>query len=328
MKRYLGVILAAWLFVSNGCAGNDDNPTTEVGVQLTLLSDTPNPRLNRAGALLRFSINEEQLNPREIIVRYTPSDNEPVGALILTSGGIGNGFYGIGYETNSTINFAASRGLEIFEVSWAGDFGWGTDNAGFGYSLAMKGFTDLVKWLKENRIASPELIIASGGSGGAMQIAYGLTDHGLEELIDHAILTAGPPAANLVEGIFGEPDDFAYWPDGLGGFRNTDYIMGWEGNGDYCVNRNQSPPSFVLDALEEASVVNGSFDKDFDYPNTHLYFVNTDDLTNADSQARIYFEAVTSAKQWFYFEDETSHDVGGIEAGANLVRSILNEILR
>jgi hypothetical protein len=256
----------------------------------------------------------------------TPSSRTPKGALILTTGGLGGTFYGGNAQRKATIDFALSRGLQVLEVKWEGENGWGTNMEGRGYALSMRAFSRLVEWLKINRIENPSLIICQGGSGGAMQIAYGLANFNLEESIDYAILTAGPPTSDLRRAIYGASDDPARWPQGLLGLDKTDYILGWEGKGDYCVKRAGSAPDAVMERLKAESIVNDSSGKDYNYQKTKLYFINTDDITHSDEQSRLYYDKVTSEKEWTFLSGETTHNVGGIEAGAKRIREILNEI--
>jgi len=248
------------------------------------------------------------------------------GALVLSSGGFGTTFYGIGFETNTTLNVAVNLGLETYEVKWLGENGWGNGIAGVGYPSAVRAYGAILRHLKKNEMTNTKTIIAHGGSGGSFQIAYGLTRFELEKDITHAILVAGPPTADLRQAIFGDKTLKSYWPDGLGGFRITDYIHGWDKQGDYCQNRTTTPPTFVLDALDQSSLLSSIITPDLNYE-TSLIIINTDDVTNADGQARLYFDAIQSEKQWHYLSGETSHDVPGIPAGAAKIRELLEALL-
>ncbi len=321
-------ISASLLFITLfGCSQRDGLVSAEPTYDIEIIRETRQSFLGRPSSVLELLLTDEDLPARRLLVRITESDIDPKGALILNSGGFGTTFYGIGLQTNTTINFALSNGLQVFEIRWDGQFGWGTDLEGAGYTLALRGYTRIVEWLRETTITNTSLVIANGGSGGSMQIAYGLANHNLEPSIDHAILMAGPPSSDLKRAVFGDDDDIALWPSGIGGFGITDYIHGWRGNGDYCAQRTNTPPEFVIQTLEAESIVNNDASKTYHYDTVTLYFVNTDDVTNADQQGLLYHDAVTSAKQWIYLPEETSHDVGGIEAGASAVRTILNSIL-
>jgi hypothetical protein len=298
----------------------------EVDAIIEVTGEVNRAFLGRSSVLLKLSIIDGFLPRRDVTVRITPSDIAPKGALILTTSGFGGSFYGGDSQKDMTIDFALSNGLQVLEITWEGEYGWATNAEGMGYTRALRAYSKIVKWLKENRIVDSSLIICHGGSGGAMQIAYGLANFNLEEMIDYAILTGGPPTSDLKRAVYGDLGDEARWPNGLLALGKTDYIMGWEGNGNYCKNRGGSSLDFVIETLEAESLVNNSSTKDYHYETTKLYFVNTDDLTNADEQGFLYYDMITSDKNWTFLPQETSHGVGGIEAGATRIREILNEI--
>jgi len=326
MKNILFHLLCIFVF---SCSMNDKiTPNSEQDkVVIELISETQQVFLGRPSSLLVLAITDKDLSTRNVTIRITNSDIDAKGALVLSTGGFGTSFYGIGLQTNSTINFALLNGLQVFEIKWEGQYGWGNNNEGIGYTFALRGYTEIVKWLIQNKIENTSTIICHGGSGGSMQIAYGLTNHKLEQYIDYAILVAGPPTSDLDRGIFGQQGYIALWPNGLGGFGITDYILGWRNNGNYCVNRVANPPSFVIKKLEEESIVNNNPNKDYNYNSVKLYFVNTNDITNADEQGLIFYNKITSFKSWKYLPQENSHNVGGIEAGAIEIRSIINQIV-
>lgn len=315
--------------------GNDDNNNnnggvdeTEAEVSIQVLSQQQRVFLNRQATILRLGVKDGDLAVREVLVRISQSEIAARGALVLTSQGFGNNYYGRGDEKQSTILFAINKGLQVFEIRWDGEYGWGTDVESVGYTKATRAYTRVVEWLKANRMAEPSLVIAHGGSGGSMQIAYGMVRHNLEAVLDYGILAAGPPTSDLGRGIYGNSNDEALWPDEVG-LDKTDYILGWLGNGDYCANRGTTdPPDFVRDKLEDESLVSNKPDRDYDYALTKLYFINTNDVTNADKQGLLYYEKITSEKEWVYISNETAHDVGGIEAGAHRIRQALLEILQ
>lgn len=323
ITRLLIVFLGLGLFSCISTPTPPPDPMEEV----RFIGRTQVSFLNREATLLQLEVRSEDLSSqRTVEVRIMKPSIPSKGALVLSSGGFGTNFYGIGLETNTTLDFALNLGLETFEIRWQGSEGWGTGIAGAGYPKAVRAYGVILRYLKDSEMAKPDNIIAHGGSGGSFQIAYGLSRFALENDIQHAILVAGPPTADLPKGIFGDKNGDAFWPDGLGGFRITDYIHGWDGNGNYCQNRNQTPPQFVLDALDESSLLSTRVPPELDY-STNLIFINTNDVTNADGQGRLFFDAVKSKKEWLFLPEETSHDVAGIPAGAQKIRQVLQEIL-
>ncbi len=318
------IILFSLTFL--GCA-NEGNPSPSEIDLVKLISRSSITYLNRPASIIKLEIQSEDLNIiRYVEIRAIKPSTATKGALVLSTGGFGTNYYGIGLETNTTLNFAINLGLETFEIKWLRSQGWGTETAGIGYPTAVRAYGAILRYLKEKEMTNTKNIIAHGGSGGSFQIAYGLTRFNLENDINHAILIAGPPTADLNQAIFGDKALKSYWPDGIGGFRTTDYIHGWDNQGNYCQNRSQNPPDFVLKELDKSSLLSTSVTTDLSYK-TNLIFINTNDETNADGQGRLYFDAIQSNKQWHYIPDETSHDVGGITAGAMKIREIIQTLL-
>jgi hypothetical protein len=295
--------------------------------RVEILGEVSGSFLGRTSSQLELALYDGDLAARNLTVRITNSDIPEKGAVLLSTGGYGDNFYGTTDQKKQTIDFALTKGLQVFEINWEGDRGWGTNVEGVGYTLALRGYSQVLKWLKANKMINSSIIVCHGGSGGSLQIAYGLTNYKLEEEIDFAILSAGPPTADLGRAVFGLPSDSARWPEGIGGLGTTDYIQGWKNNGDYCVDRQANPPGFVLETLESESLVNLDPAKDFDYGSVKLFFVNTDDETHADQQGLLYFEKITSAKDWTFLPNETAHSVASTEAGATRIREIISEIM-
>lgn len=324
--RTIILIFAMVCVSAAGCRQKNLDAISSGDAAIELISSASGIFLNRPSKLIRLKITENDLPSREVEVRIVPNKTSAKGALILTTGGFGDTFYATGPGTTTTLDFAYTRGLEIFEVRWLGNQGWGTSTAGAGYPRAVRAFGDIVRWLKRNEMSNPAIVVAHGGSGGSFQIAYGLSRYNLEQDIDHAILIAGPPTADLNRGIFGVPTDPSRWPDGLGGFRITDYIHGWENNGDHCVNRNRQPPASVTEALNRSSLLSTIEQVKLSY-RTKVFFVNSNDVTHADEQGKLYYDAITSEKEWHFLPNETSHSVAGLPSGAIKIREIIARIV-
>ncbi len=277
-----------------------------------------------------LEVVSEGLPPRELTLRcYRRTDSS--GALILTTGGTGTSFYSnYGPQAELTIEYAYSLGLEIYEVKWNGDMGWATDAEGArGYDRAVGAYSTILKWMHDNLIDNPQVLFAHGNSGGSIQIAYGLALYELEDYLDMVILSGGPPVADLVRAIFGELNDPSRWPDGLAGFWLTDYIMGWLDNGDWCVER-YVPPEFedmVYTALDSVSLVSPTAPRDFSHPATKVQFVQTNDSTNADDQANLYYESLTGETNWYFIGEITEHAVPSTPEGAEVIRQLIFEEL-
>lgn len=188
-----------------GCSKDEPVSPSETIDNVHFVSRTSGTFLNRPSSIIKLELRASDLESgRSVEVRVMNPSVESKGAWVLTSGGHGISFYGIGSETNTTLNYAPSPGLETFEVRWLGDRGWGTGIAGAGYPKAERAYASIVQYLKEKEITNLTLIIAHAGSGGSFQIVYSLTRFGLEKYINYAILVAGPPTADLRQAIFGD----------------------------------------------------------------------------------------------------------------------------
>lgn len=325
MKLLFSFLTISFLLFS--CEKEYQHPNSTEPDLIYFIIRTSVSYLNRTASIIKLEIRSKDLKSvRQVEIRSIKPTSPSKGALVLSTGGFGTNFYGIGLETNTTINFAVNIGLETFEIKWLGEQGWGTGVAGAGYPNAVRAYGSIVRYLKKNEMTNTKNIMALGGSGGSFQIAYNLTRFNLEKDVKHAILSAGPPTSNLQQAIFGDRNSKSTWPDGIGGFRITDYIHGWDNQGNYCQNRTQNPPDFVLGILDKSSLLSATIAPDLSYE-TNVIFVNTKDVTNADGQGLLYFEAIQSKKEWHYLPSETSHDVGGINAGANKIREILQTLI-
>ncbi len=279
---------------------------------------------------LTLSVTSEGLPPRQLTVRRFARTGSQ-GALILTRGGTGNQWYsGYGPEAESTIETAFTAGLEVYEFKWSGVMGWAEGAEGArGYDRAVGAYSHVLRWLADNVMDNPGgFLIAQGNSGGSVQIAFGLALYGLEEILDVAILSGGPPVADLRRAIFGEASDIALWPDGLYGFEFTDYLMGWSGNGDYCVQRSVPPEmeEEIFAALDSVSLVSPTAPRDHDLATT-VHFVQTNDITNADDQALLYHDALVAEKHWHYLGGISDHAVPGTPQGAAMIRQLILDAL-
>ena len=113
-------------------------------------------------------------------------------------GGYGRNYYGGTGERAETVNAILLEGFETYEVRWLGDHGWGTNNSGRGFKALTCGFAELGRWIIADLAKNTTVVGATGHSGGANQIAYGLAVHGLDEILDVVVLTGGPARTDLV----------------------------------------------------------------------------------------------------------------------------------
>jgi hypothetical protein len=255
------------------------------------------------------------LAPREAEIRasHNPDSN---GTVVFLSGGWGKGWYGDASEHHiGIIDRMRDEGYETYEIKWLGEFGWGTDNFGQGFKKLSCGTSDIIRWIVTNIASNPDVVGATGQSGGANELAYGLSIHDLESILDVIVLTGGPGRLDLV--ALCQMDD-ASGPKGT-----VDYVMGWQGDGDYCTTGNC--PEWVVQALQSESIITPlSYEsRDYDYPNTQLIFIEGENDIYAP-QGRMFFDAITSMKQWVELEG-LGHGIPRDPLGASLIQDFLLE---
>ena len=254
------------------------------------------------------------LAPREAEIRASlnPDSN---GTVIFLGGGWGKLWYGDGSEHRiGIINGMLDEGYETYEIRWLGEFGWGTDNFGQGFKKLSRGTSDIIRWIVTNIASNSDVVGATGQSGGANELAYGLAIHDLESILDVIVLTGGPGRIDLV--ALCQMD--APSVQGM-----VDYVMGWQGDGDYCTTGNC--PEWVIQALQSESIITPLLyeSRDYDYPNTQVIFIEGENDIYAP-QGRKFFDAITSTKQWVELEG-LRHGIPGDPLGASQIKDFLLE---
>ena len=261
-----------------------------------------------------LKIDCEGLEPREAEIRANHVQDSR-GAVIFLGGGWGRSWYGDGNEQMvQTIGTMQIEGYETYEVRWLGDNGWGTNNSGRGFKAISCGFAEVARWIVANMSSNPEVVGATGHSGGANQISYGLVCHGLDRIFDVVVLTGGPARTDLVALCL------VNW---TGVSHLIDYVMGWEENGDYCLRCEFL--EWVVEDLEAESIVSpleGEV-RDYNYTNTRVGFVNGELDVMAENGRRFY-DAITCEKTWVEISG-VGHGVPNHPEGAEKIREMLLE---
>ncbi len=295
--------------------------TTNVQGQNVTLTATQNHNIwGIPSTSYTFDIDANGIATREVIVNAYEQINS-AGAVVLTTGGTGTSYYSqYGIEAKNLIDSLYTNGFEVYEIKWNNSMGWTENCEGNGtYHNAVGAYSVLVNHLYQNYFDNNNLVFASGNSGGSIQIAFGLALFNLETIFDMVVLTGGPPISNLKTGIFGNGTEPEWWPNGLGGFALTDYLMGWTSQ-QYCVNRTASQS--IQDALDTVSLVSPISYRDYDYL-TFVNFVQSNDPTNANHQAEIYYDTISSNKDWHYLPTVNIHEVPESAEGSAKIRDLI-----
>lgn len=253
------------------------------------------------------------LDVREARIRVNENSNSK-GTIIFTSGGSGGSFYGETFageiSAAKLISDLANQGYETYELKWNSKFGWAENNAGEGFKKIMCAYNEAFRFIQSELADNKEVMCATGNSGGSMQIGYGLALYNLEEELDYAVLSGGPPTADAVDVCF----NTAGGPLGL-----MDYVFGWVDNGDYCrmgIQNNET-----TEALSRGSIVSsleGEI-RDYSYPNTLVSFIEGQFDTENTRRGRVYYDAIETEKTWKIVPG-ISHTVHKTEDGAQAIK--------
>jgi len=266
------------------------------------------------------------LASREAIVR-TARNDAARGAVFFQTGGGGGGYYGgrpalsDAAPGGETVLALRAAGFETFEVSWQGQFGWAFDNPGAGLKAVMCAYAELLRWVTEDWASNGEVVGVTGNSGGSMQIGYSLAIHNLEEIVDVAVLSGGPPTSDAWDVCFGSGPRGE--PAG-GTSALMDHVFGWLDNGNYC--QMGAGPDFAQEITRRESIVSDEPGevRDFDHPNTIVSFVEGGQDQANIRRAEKYFNAITSAKTWDVLPD-VPHAVHNNPDGAAKIRERMLE---
>ncbi len=145
------------------------------------------------------------IEDRPVQLRLTkPPAGTPIrGTLVLGMGGAGRGFYesagAPALPAAAMIDRLNLAGFRVIQRAW-GDRPDGSRGGWFNGSVSLQDsacrYATLVDWIyghPQLHDPSSQAFCASGQSGGASEISYGLASYSLEDQLDMAVLTGGPP---------------------------------------------------------------------------------------------------------------------------------------
>lgn len=260
-------------------------------------------------------VDYEGLAPREAEIRVNHNPNSK-GTVIFISGGWGKSWYSdFGEYKAQTVNKMLDEGYETYEIKWLGEMGWGTDNFGQGPKKLTLAIADVVRWIVIHIANNPDIVGAVGSSCGSNILAYGLTKHGLDDILDVVLLAPGPAWTDLV----------TLCDIGMPGAKFiVDYCMGWQGDEDYCQGTDK--PEWVIQALQEQSIVSSvpGESRDFHYPATKVVFIEGELDEPSMVNAWLFCDTIASEKSWIVLPG-VGHGVPNDPGGAATIQEMLLE---
>jgi len=270
----------------------------------------------------RAEVTCEGLDPIEVTVLIgRPPEGVPVkGGVTFSSGTGGTTWY------NAAIAKAlVEEGFVTIRRRWSYD--WETGPGGMRRSSCR--FATMLEWLRSRDWTQGRPLCATGNSGGASEIAYGLSAQGMGEVLDLAVVTGGPPMGRVDLGCLGAaaweqqchdlvPED-ACPDEGL----SCGYTPGatslidsaYEGAPCAAAAEGGDVDELVLDSVVSPLGV-------YDYPQTRVHIIQgREDCSEAAPLGMLYAEAVTSEKEVEWVD--APHGVFQSQAGMEAIRDAI-----
>jgi hypothetical protein len=261
------------VILASSCAG-EPAPTPEppggtlaLGT-LSVLAGSPScPAGQRCTLEVEVSCPDLEQAARTQLLVFSPGADAR-GTVVILLGGRGGELNGV---TRPFMQTLVQDGLQVVVVSW--EDAWLT--AGSGEEVGPVGLgcrpATTIAWVHDNlyrEIGEPEAGLGgcgfclTGNSGGASQIGYALSFYGLNDMVDAAVLSGGPPHAAIDKGCLGEPN-YAY---DVPSSRIIDESWGFIGGGGPCELHDRS----YLERWRAGSLEHGG---DYEFRRTRVAFV-------------------------------------------------------
>ena len=283
----------------------------------------------------------EGINDQPVTIKVTEPSMAPVGTVILTIGGGGNGYYDQRFAYGQeVVRQVLQAGFATVQTDFSGgQVGWLTGPGG-PRKLACR-YATLAQWVYDNihEGGAARPFCATGNSGGAGAIAYALAHYDLGSIFAMVEPTSGPPFGRIDYGCVCSPprkravncpsprsisecygiataEDFID-PSYDGDVDRPDSIDGQDICGQDILTRG----SANADLFRQDSVA--SPDAHFSYPQTdvHVVFGGLDN-SSAVPQGLEWVDLITSKKSVECVAD-APHEIPDVEDGAMRIASDL-----
>jgi hypothetical protein len=258
-----------------------------------------------------------------------PARSTARGVIMAFTGGGGSVYwteqepavYALGEELRSL-------GFTIVQVRWRGN--WLHSSPGNDAGTAHLGArpATVVKHVYDTYYAPLGLTSAqagqagfalTGNSAGSTQTALSLCYYGLDEIIDVAVLTGGPPHSALAKSSLTNLDEQDYWFN-LDTRQFVDRGFGFF-DGDGPAARHD--PTFATRWWQESLATGGN---DYFHPKTRIHFIIGDDDMVIGTNAGDYFQRLRAEKTPYLtweIAPKTGHPVYASEPGRQAIKNAL-----
>ncbi|MBT8478941.1 MAG: hypothetical protein KJO06_08495 [Gemmatimonadetes bacterium] len=269
-----------------GCSGAVPEPEVESPRRaLGNITTTENLESCRGSRCFLFEVESPELGEAatgEIVV------SDPVGAsrgtVVSFSGGAGTGLRG-GPDIEAWIE----AGFRVARVQWDANW-WAGSSPSEGFAALACRPATVTDWVAEHLVDDGQPLCVEGGSGGAGQVAYGLTHYGLEDVVSLAVPWTGFWMGRIDLGCLdADPLNADLHYDEVAR-RAIDYTYGFAQDEDGpCFRRDEA----FRAAFAEAST---AVEADLHHPNTMVWHI----LAGADAVGALghglsYYDAMLRA---------------------------------
>lgn len=306
-----GLVLAA-------CGGGGGSGPKGSPVAVTVLSQTTCP--SGPGALgpeacYYLEVDVPAIPALEVEARVFAPDpgTTALGTVLLASGGNGTLFHEELDGGDQLILDLRAQGFRVVDRRWTAS--WLQPGP---FRAGAQRMTELARWL-EDQVHAGGLFAAVGNSGGASELAYGLTTWSLGDSLDRAVLLSGPGFARLDYRCHAPPEWTAICPGNVP-------AGALECGTPSCIEGFEDPACPGLAGLSAAELLADSVlhpAAELDFPSTVVHVVvGAEDCGVSTAQSVLFHDSLLGPRE-LVFVPGTPHGVTSTLAGRDAVVSAL-----
>ena len=284
--------------------------------------------------------------PARARLKVAAAGKSPRGTILFATGGLGTASYDSTPEPARILSDLSTAGFRTVQLQWIDSWALGSAGKEEGHVRLGCRPATVARWVHDHlhQPGPTAAFCATGHSGGAAQVAYMLSHHGLEEILAAVVPTGGPPMARMDRSCARDDakDASLTFPDWA--TRVIDAGFGFlPPGGALSFAPNEVPPAAgpcardepsFREKLRQASIASG--EGDYVHPRTMVWFVfeGIDD-THAVAMGTVYHDLLLERKSPLVRKTvvpDVSHSgpkgLLGSRNGADKVRDILLEECR